>query len=252
MRIAPVAMAGLLLWQVPAVASSYDALCGDTACTITLDASGLSSPAGFLPTHRIAQWFTGGEESYNVGSGTAGALGGATAGAIGGAILLGPIGLLGGLVGGGIAGSKAGKSADLFFNVIGYDESGQKVTVSFRFVNPKPANRMKQELPMFTGLAMGQIRSLDVIRQSITEPAANPMLPEQLSPAERGAEPASPAPQTLPESLDPQASPQVGSQTSGTAAQSWDDYLRQRGLEEWAQTNPALAEQLRRRLFPAP
>jgi hypothetical protein len=60
---------------------------------------------------------------------------------------------VGGLIGGGLAGSKAGKTADLLFNVVGYDQSGKKTTLSFRFINPKPANKLKTELPMFTGLA---------------------------------------------------------------------------------------------------
>lgn len=164
-RIAALMVLALVLAS-PAEASTYDALCAEGPCTINLDANGISSPAGFIPTGRIAQWFTGGQESYSAASGTAGALAGATAGALGGGLLLGPIGLLGGLIGGGLAGSKAGKSADLFFNVIGYDQAGQKITIAFRFVNPKPANKIKTELPMFTGLGMGQVRSIEELRQT--------------------------------------------------------------------------------------
>lgn len=274
MRLLPLLLLPLLL-PSPSLASSYEALCGDTPCTISLDANGLSSPAGFLPTGRIAQWFTGGQESYNAGSGTAGALGGATAGAIGGALLLGPIGLLGGLIGGGIAGSKAGKSADLFFNVVGYDTSGRKTTVSFRFVNPRPANQLKLELPMFTGLAMGQTRSLDELRAALASGHASPgaaaALPERLepqTPQQRAArtgvtipstagttarpEPSDPATARsttpLPEQLE--ASPTVTSAAS--PEQAWQDYLQQRNLVQWARSNPQLAEQLRQRLFPQP
>jgi hypothetical protein len=208
-RVAPLLVAALLMAS-PASASTYEALCADTPCTISLDANGISSPSGFIPTARIAQWFTGGQEGYNIGSGTAGALGAATAGAIGGALLLGPIGLLGGLVGGGLAGSKAGKTADLFFNVIGYDQSGKKTTVSFRFVNPKPANKLKMELPMFTGLAMGQTRSIEELRNAISggSPAGTASaLPETLTPESQpkqttDAKPPAAKPGTLlPESL---------------------------------------------------
>ena len=177
-------LAAALVFAGPVRASTYDAICAEGPCTISLDANGIASPAGFIPTARIAQWFTGGQESYSAASGTAGALAGAAAGAVGGGLLLGPIGLLGGLIGGGLAGSNAGKSADLFFNVIGYDQSGQKVTIAFRFVNPKPANKIKTELPMFTGLGMGQVRSVEELRQSksgsqeATSPAA---LPENLN-----------------------------------------------------------------------
>ncbi|QNI71992.1 hypothetical protein [Cyanobium sp. NS01] len=252
MRTTPLALAALMVWQVPALSSSYDALCGATPCTISLDAKGLSSPAGFLPINRIAQWFTGGQEDYNVGSGTAGALGGATAGALGGALLLGPIGLLGGLIGGGIAGSKAGKTADLFFNVVGYDEAGQKVTVSFRFVNPKPANQLKLELPMFTGLAMGQTRSLEALRQALDDPSANTGLPDRLPTGGALAPTAAPAKKPLPDSLEPSAPPiSPGAARAGAEAE-WEAYLRARGLENWAEANPVLADQLRDRMFPQP
>jgi hypothetical protein len=252
---------------LPSFASTYEALCGDTACSISLDANGISSPAGFLPTPRIAQWFTGGEESYNAGAGTAGALGAATLGALGGGLLLGPIGLLGGLIGGGIAGSKAGKTADLFFNVVGYNQDGKKTTISFRFINPKPANRLKMELPMFTGLAMGQTRSLDDLRAALASPsgqATNPSLPEQI-----GTSPSAPAPGTTTAGTPAAAPPHThGSRAAALPDQllnttpvaqptinkeeQWQAYLKSRGLEQWAIRNPSIANQLRQRLFPGP
>jgi len=252
MRVSPLLLLSLLITSQAASASTYDALCGNVSCTISLDASGISSPGGFIPTPRIAQWFTGGEESYNVGSGTAGALGAATVGAIGGGLLLGPIGLLGGLIGGALAGSKAGKTADLFFNVVGYDQSGKKTTLSFRFVNPKPANRLKMELPMFTGLAMGQTRSIEELRTAVAVGAragSTAPLPETLAP--------STAPQQtkpgalLPDSLKPEQQPDpvlVGL----TSEDQWQAYLKQRGLEQWARNNPQLAQQLKQRLYPNP
>ena len=202
-------------------------------------------------TARIAQWFTGGEEGYNAGTGTAGALGGATAGAIGGGLLLGPIGLIGGLIGGGLAGSKAGKTADLFFNVVGYDQSGKKTTISFRFVNPKPANKLKTELPMFTGLAMGQTRSLDELRAAIGSggTGASAPLPDTLQPTDpaKGSstsqQPVKRA--SLPENLNPE--PVVKAVTN---EEQWEAYLQKRNLVQWAEKNPAMADKLRQRLFP--
>ncbi|MCP9859010.1 MULTISPECIES: hypothetical protein [unclassified Cyanobium] len=149
-----------LLLPAPATATTYQALCGNNPCTINLDMNGIGGQNTFIPIGRIAKWYTGGEEGYDSTNGTVGAVGGGTAGAIAGGILLGPVGLVGGMVGGALAGSKAGKTADLYFSVVGYDSSGDKTTLNFRFVNPRPANRMKQELPMFTGLAMGETRSL--------------------------------------------------------------------------------------------
>ena len=83
------------------------------------------------------------------------------------------------MVGGAFAGSRAGKSADLYFTVVGYDTAGQKTTLSFRFVNSKPANQLKTELPMFTGLAMGQVRPIAELQR--TGSALPERLPERLS-----------------------------------------------------------------------
>ncbi|MCP9883432.1 hypothetical protein KBY65_13305 [Cyanobium sp. Alchichica 3B3-8F6] len=243
-------LASLLSVQLPIYASAYDALCGDAPCTINLDASGISGPAGFIPTPRIAQWFTGGDESFNVGKGTAGALGAATLGAIGGGLLLGPIGLLGGLIGGGIAGSKAGRTADLFFNVVGYDQTGQKTTLSFRFTNSRPANRLKTELPMFTGLAMGQTRSLEDLKMAVASGSAPAALPERLQALPGGGRAAASA--ALPDNLLAQPAPQqpvATTPTAGAPGSTWEAYLKERNLEAWARNNPVLAEQLRQRLF---
>lgn len=167
-----------LLLAMPAGASTYKALCGNDPCTIHLDANGIRGPGLKLPTERIARWFSGGEVSYDATSGTAGALGGGTAGAMAGGLLLGPVGLVGGMVGGALAGSRTGQRADLYFNVIGYDREGQRRSLSFRFINPRPAAQLRQELPMFTGLAMGQTRDLASLQRGSVE--AGELLPEQL------------------------------------------------------------------------
>lgn len=241
-------LSAVLLPQLPTLASTYEALCGEVTCSISLDANGISGPTGFIPTGRIAQWFTGGETSYDVGQGTAGALGAGTLGPIGGGLLLGPIGLLGGLIGGGIAGARAGRSADLFFNVIGYDQSGKKTTLSFRFVNPKPANRLKTELPMFTGLAMGQTRSIEELKAALGIAPSPQALPEQLlsdSATESGNKKSS-----LPASIAAKSESRTAGVNMPTTG--WNEYLKQRKLETWAKKNPRLAEQLRQRLFPSP
>ena len=149
-----------LLLPAPATATTYQALCGNNPCSINLDANGIGDRNSFIPVGRIARWYAGGQETYDSTNGTVGAVGGGTAGAIAGGLLLGPIGLVGGMVGGALAGSKAGKTADLHFSVVGYDSAGDKTTLNFRFVNPRPANQLKQELAVLTGLALGETRSL--------------------------------------------------------------------------------------------
>ncbi|AFY28129.1 hypothetical protein [Cyanobium gracile] len=156
-----------LLLPAQASAATYQALCGNNPCTINLDANGIGDRKSFIPIGRVARWFAGGAETYDTTNGTVGAVGGGTAGAIAGGLLLGPIGLVGGMVGGAVAGSKAGRTADLYFTVVGYDSAGDKTTLNFRFVNPRPANQMKQELPVLTGLAMGETRSLAELQRRV-------------------------------------------------------------------------------------
>ena len=74
----------LLLGTGTALAGTYDALCGDMECQISVSGKGVSSPAGFTPTDLISQWNVGKASDYDAGKGVAGGLGGATAGAIGG------------------------------------------------------------------------------------------------------------------------------------------------------------------------
>jgi hypothetical protein len=122
-----------------------------------------------------------------------------------------------------------------------------------RCINPKPANKLKTELPMFTGLAMGQTRSLDELRAAIapgSTGAAAP-LPDTLQPATQGAvgtttqQPAKRA--SLPDSLNPE--PTTVTKPANTDEQ-WAAYLQQKGLVQWAQNNPQMAEKLRQRTFP--
>lgn len=140
--------------------------------------------------------------------------------------------------------------------MVGYDQSGKKTTVSFRFVNPKPANKLKMELPMFTGLAMGQIRSIEELRNAVAggSPAgASGALPDTLTPTSKpqqatdAKQPAAKPRTLLPESL--KLEPMI---VETTSEEKWQAYLKERGLEQWASTNPKMAEQLKRRLYPTP
>ena len=125
-------------------------------------------PCG-LYTHRpIPQWNAGKASDYDAGKGVAGGLGGATAGAVGEAISLGPIGLLGGLIGGAIAGSDAGKEFEGYFTIVGYNKKGEKIAHNFFFINRKPVNRLLSELPLVTGLALGEEQDLNDIEAAFS------------------------------------------------------------------------------------
>ena len=225
-----------------AQAETYDALCGDSGCTISVDGRGISGPGGFIPSELVSKWTVGSDSGYHGGKGVAGGLGGATAGAIGGGLLLGPIGLLGGLIGGAIAGSGAGKEFEGYFTVVGYNKDGEKISNSFRFINKKPASRLRSALPAVTGLSMGEERTaaeLEVAYANYIQgkPSSSDGLPARLG---------------MGNSNDSQVAATTRPQLSRPAAAgllTWETYLEQRNLVAWAEANPEMAEQLRLKLI---
>ena len=233
-----------LLLQPFAYAGSYDALCAGVECTLVLDSKGFTGPAGFIPSHRIAQWYTGGGEEVNGAASAAGATGGALGGAILGGlatcwtVILCPFGLIGGGVAGGMGGSRAGRSADFYFTVIGYNQNGDKVMQSFNFLNKKPASRMIQEIPLISGLGMGELRSIDEIKAGDARMSELGTGRSQL-PSNIGAVPSSKgSAKTLPDKLD--ATPnQVP--VASNPSKCWSTYLAQNpGIKQWAAANPAV------------
>ena len=244
-RLAGSCLLGSVLAANPLVANAavYDALCAGVNCKIVLDARGISGPGGFIPSHRIAQWYTGGGEENNGAASVAGGAAGAAAGVVAGAvatcwtIILCPIGLIGGGVAGGMGGAKAGKSADFYFTVIGYTQNGNKVTQSFNFLNKKPAGRMMQELPSVAGLGMGEMRSIEEIKagdlRAATAGTGKTQLPSSIGemPAKTNAS------ATLPDSLDP-----VSKEVSTEPKNCWSKFLEKPGMKKWAEANPSMAE----------
>ena len=217
-----VATSLLLLGTGTAIAGTYDALCGEVECQITVSGKGVGSPAGFTPTDLISQWNVGKASDYDAGKGVAGGLGGATAGAIGGAILLGPIGLLGGLVGGAMAGADAGKEFEGYFTIVGYDKKGEKIAHNFFFINPKPVKRLLSELPLVTGLALGEERDIEDIEAAFSGKSRsknnNANLPSRIGQAK----------------------------TSIKKNKCWEDYLNSNpAMAVWAGNNPKLADKQR-------
>ena len=69
----------VLLSQISAAADTYDALCNDNDCKITINESGFSGPKGFIAKDKINQWYIGGD-AYNLALGIAGGASGGTAG----------------------------------------------------------------------------------------------------------------------------------------------------------------------------
>ena len=145
-----------------AVAGSYDALCGGVGCTINVSANGISGPGVSIPSTRVTNWSMGGSSHTDVTTGVVTTL------------VFGLPGLVG----------FAAKNHDYSFSVSGYDEDGRKASLSFRFINDKPAKRLASALPGYVGLGMHQRRSLDEIvalekGESESQLALNGNKPEQ-------------------------------------------------------------------------
>ena len=150
-----------LLSPIAAAADTYDALCSEKDCKITITEFGFSGPKGFIAKEKINQWYTGGDE-YNLALGTAGGAAGGTAGlaVATAACMTGvfcPVALAVGVFGGGKTGSKLGKGKNVFFTVMGEKADGSNFVQSFRFINKKTAKKLKKELIQLTNLQMGHL-----------------------------------------------------------------------------------------------
>ena len=163
-RLLFVALTAGLLSPTAAIADTYEALCNNKDCQITINESGLEGPQGFIPKENIIQWYTGGDE-YNLALGVAGGAAVSTAGYMGavvtclaGAVLC-PVVAVGGILGGAKLGSRLGKGKNVFFTVMGKKDDGSNYIQSFRFLNKRTAKKHQKELIKFTGLQMGQIKS---------------------------------------------------------------------------------------------
>ena len=158
-----VSLTAVFLSPTAAIADTYDALCNNNNCQITINESGFAGPQGLIAKKNITQWYTGGDE-YNLASGAAGGAAGGTAGlAVATAAcftgVFCPVALAAGVFGGGKVGSKLGKGKNFFFTVMGQKDDGSNVAQSFRFLNKKTAKKLQKELVKLTGLQMGQIKS---------------------------------------------------------------------------------------------
>ena len=162
-RLLFVALSAGLFSPTAAMAETYDALCNNKDCQITINESGLEGPQGFIAKDNIIQWYTGGDE-YNLALGVAGGAAVSTAGYMGtvacvmsGGVLC-PVVAVGGILGGAKLGSRLGKGKNVFFTVMGLKDDGSNYAQSFRFINKRTAKKLKKELIQLTNLQMGQFR----------------------------------------------------------------------------------------------
>ena len=205
-----IAVTAIVSAPVVSLAGSYQALCAGTKCTVVVGPDSISSPYGSIPTNRVTNWGGGGDTSTQVGTGVATT------------ILFGPIGLLGFLA----------KKHDFNFVVNGYDADGKKASISLQFKNDKPAKRFINEMQQVTQLGMGQTRSAKEILAAESEASA-------LSTG------------TLEGDAQLQESNLNNNKADLTAssnANCWSNYLDQNpAMKEWAEANPGMAAQNKKR-----
>ena len=151
-----VALFAGLLSPTAAIADTYDALCNNNDCQITINKSGLEGPQGFINKEKITQW-----HSYKLALGTAeginGGLAAATAACFTGVFC--PVAVAVGVAGGNKAGSILGKGNNYFLTVMGQKDDGSNYVQSFTFPNKKITKKFQKEVIKLTGLKMGQVKS---------------------------------------------------------------------------------------------
>ena len=158
-RLLFVTLTAGLLSPTAAIADTYDALCNNKDCQITINDSGLEGPQGFIDKEKITQW-----HSYKLALGTAGGIKGETAAlaAATAACLTGvfcPVAVAVGVAGGNKAGSIIGKGNNYFLTVMGQKDDGSNYVESFTFPNKKLTKKFQKEIIKLTGLRMGQVKS---------------------------------------------------------------------------------------------
>ena len=192
-------------------ASVFDAICGTIRCQITVNRERILTPYGVIPTSRVSSWGGGGKSEADLILGA-----GAT-------YLLGPIGLLG----------FAAKTHDYNYALNGYNENGSKVVVRIQFKNKKPAQKFATEMVEFTRLGMNDSRTAKEIKEIERSMLLNNVkwvgdLP--LIKLDQGSEPT-----------------RTRTKTNGDSSEiCWMEKLDSNpALQEWANSNPELAEQQR-------
>ena len=204
-----IAVSAAMAMQVPAIAGTYEALCGGTKCTVIVGPDQISSPYGTIPTNRVTNWGGGGDSSTQVGTGVATT------------ILFGPIGLLGFLA----------KKHDFNFLINGYDSEGKKSSITLQFKNDKPAKRFINEMQLVTQLGMGQTRTA----KEIMAAEANSSNTASTGTLEGDAQ--------LQDIGDREANA-----TTQTNSNCWSKYLESNpAMKQWAEANPSMAEQNKKR-----
>ncbi|WP_143593679.1 hypothetical protein [Synechococcus sp. 1G10] len=125
----------LAISPLGAKAASYDALCGNVNCNVSVTADEFITPSGGISRDQITSWNQGGQgATTSIGTGIATT------------IIFGVPGLIGFLA----------KNYDYRFTISYADGAGNPAIQEIRFVNNKPAVNFAYDMSRLTGLASGQ------------------------------------------------------------------------------------------------
>ena len=141
---AGIATSFLLMATAAVQAGTYEAMCGETKCTVNINGKQINTPLGTIPAKRVTQWGLTGKSKTNISTG------------VWTTVLFGPIGLLG----------FTAKHSDYNFLINGYNQQGDKTSLQFKFKSNKPVEALIQEMPMVTGIGMGEIRTALEIKKN--------------------------------------------------------------------------------------
>lgn len=193
----------LALQPFAAFAGNYQALCGGTACTVSISPEQITSPSGTIPVSRVTSWNGGGSSQTDVTTGVVTTF------------IFGLPGLLG----------FNAKKHDYNFTVAGFDTEGRKTAIQFQFINDAPAKQVMAELPVVTGLGMNQQRTED-----------------EIAAIERGERSLVASSTSLGQSKTSSLG-RLGETKQVATKPCWDEYLKTNtALGTWAKANPGLAE----------
>ena len=152
---------------VPALGSTFDALCPSQKCKVVLDRTGINIGKDNIKLQHIHFWDS--ESNDASPSSASGKARGAVLGGLAGAALLGPVGAAIGAMWASSEESGGQVQSDQVFVIEGTDDEGEVKNHKIRFLSQTAARRFRMELPMFTGLRAGR-RSYTT---QITESAQN-------------------------------------------------------------------------------
>ena len=141
--------------STPVHASTFDALCGNVDCRVSLSPAGISAGDVVIKNDRVVLWTASGAEQPSQALSAANTIRGAAVGLLLAPTLLAPLAL----VWGGLAESSGGDvTPDLHLKILGCTDIGAPQGLSVRFLSSSAARKFRMELPMFTNLVSGQLK----------------------------------------------------------------------------------------------